>query len=126
MRKEVNTVSSKLAEDTNQAAAHETVAGIAVLEQRSVIPPALIRTIHVEVGGVLGELKLNPFTFRVAFSVELGKHSLGLLALVVDEEPTGGLREEPDEDNDETWEDQLQPGGDEPGDVASEVHSSTR
>ena len=81
------TISSELSKNTNETATEEAITGILVLEQRPVIPPALVGTVQVQVGAILGELEFDPFTFRVTLSMEFSKHGLGLFALVVDVEP---------------------------------------
>jgi hypothetical protein len=55
----------------------------------------------------------------------LGKHGLGLVKFVVDEEPSRRLWKEEDEDEDETREQQLQPNDEEPLNISSVVISST-
>jgi hypothetical protein len=88
------TITSPLTEDRDATIAEKTVHGRSILEQCTVIPPALVGTVHLQQLLVFIQLKLHPFAVWVAISVELGKHSLGGLLLVVDIKPSRGLGEE--------------------------------
>jgi len=69
-------------------------------------------------------LKADPFAVCVAVSVVLGEEGLGFFGLAVGIVPSWRFWEEPDEEEDETGEHELEPDGDEPGDVTSHVDGS--
>jgi hypothetical protein len=89
-----------LTEDGNGAVASETVSRRSVLEQSTVIPPSLVGTIKFQNFIILLKLHLDPDAVGVSFSVILGKHGLGRVQLVVDEEPSRRFWKEEDKDED--------------------------
>jgi hypothetical protein len=91
-----------LTEDRDAAVAEKTVASCFALEQRSVIPPSLVGTVHLQQFLVFVQLKLDPLAVWISFSVELGKHVLGSFLLVVDIEPSWRLWKEVGGQEDDT------------------------
>ena len=120
-----HSVASPLSEDGEDDVAAETVDGRAVTEKRTVIPPALVSTVHVEQLLVLVELELYPRGVLVAIAVVLGEDGLGLLLLAVDIQPSGRLGKPEAENGDETGEKGLEPGDQTPGVVAANVEGAS-
>lgn len=118
-------IAGPLTKDGDGDVAKETVDGRAAAEQRPVIPPALVGTVHVEELLVLEELQLDPRRVRIAVAVVLGEDSLGLLLLVVHVEPSGGFGEEHGEDADETGEEGLEPGDESPRVITADVETAS-
>lgn len=86
--------------------------------------PVYSENLHVQERFILFQLKLDPGRVFVAVSVVLGEHSDSLLTLVVDVEPTRGLRDEPCEENNQTREEHLKVHGDGPAHVAFESNGT--
>jgi hypothetical protein len=76
---------ANLTEDGDDTVAHETISRRSVFEQSTVIPPSLISTIKFQDFIIFLKLHLDPDAVGVSFSVILGKNSLGLVQLIVDE-----------------------------------------
>lgn len=81
--------------------------------------------LHVQERLVLLELQPDPGRLTVAVSVVLGKDGLGLLALVVDVQPTWRLGNEPREKDDQAGEEHLQVHRNGPAYVAFESDSTS-
>ena len=116
-----DSVTSPLAKKGDDAVASKTVAGSSIDEQRSVIPPSLVGTVHLQVRLVLGHLKQDPSVLWVTLTVVLGEDGAGAVWLVVDVEPSWGLWEEPGTENDDHWEHHLEADWDGPGGVGAWV-----
>ena len=110
----IHTISSPLTKDRDTNITEQTIASRLALEKRSVIPPTLVGTVHFQEFFVFIELQADPYTFWISFSVELGKHLLGLIAFVVDVEPSWGFGEEVSGNKDDTGEHQLDPNDESP------------
>lgn len=80
--------------------------------------------LHVQERLVLLELQPDPGRLTVAISVVLGEDGLGLLALVVDVQPTWRLGNEPREKDDQAGEEHLQVHRNGPANVAFESDST--
>lgn len=79
-----HSVTGPLAKNGDYDVAREAVDCSAVAEQCSVVPPALVGTVHVEELLILAELECNPSGLRIAVAVVFGEDLFGLFLLVVD------------------------------------------
>jgi hypothetical protein len=82
------TIASPLSKEGSKAVAHKTVSGRPIFEERTVIPPAFVGTVKLQVSLILPHLELHPLALRVAVSMVLGKESFGLVNLAVGIKPT--------------------------------------
>lgn len=104
-----------LRENAEATVTCKSVAGAPLLEERAVIPPTLVGTVHVQEVFVLGELKLNPSTVSVALSMPLCEGCNGRILLVIDVEPARRFGNEPDEEANDQGTGHLNPDRYEPG-----------
>lgn len=118
-------VSGPLTEDGEDDVDADTIAGCAAVEQRTVIPPALVGAIKLEMLLVLEHLQSHPWAVRVAMAVVLDEEVLALVDLVVHVVPTWALRQQENEDADEPTEHQLEPDRKKPARVASHLQGTT-
>ena len=81
-------ITSPLSEDGEAAVAVESVHRSLVLEQSTIIPPALVSTVHLKIFFVLLELQLDPDGLGVVVSVPFGENRDCLLSFSVDIKPS--------------------------------------
>lgn len=113
-------VSGPLREDGEDNVGREAVSACARVEERTVVPPALVGTLHVKVRFILFQLQLDPRGISVAIAMVFCEHSDGLFAFVVDVEPARGFRDEPGENHNQTREEHLKVDGDRPARITLE------
>lgn len=113
-----HTVASPLSKERDEAVAQDSIGRPAVLEQRPVIPPSLIRTIHLQTLLVLHQLELDPLAVRVPSAVVLCERGDCLVALSAGVMPARRLGEEESAKRDDAGEHELETDGDHPGGVA--------
>lgn len=104
---------------------HDAVGAGALVEQTTIIPPALVGAIELDVGFIFGDLKVDPGRLTVAVTVPLGENVQCRLAFAIGIQPTWRLRDEESAEDDETGEEELEPDGKQPRGVALEVQSTT-
>jgi len=92
----------------------ETVTAVVVLEETRVIPETLVRTVGGDGGNHLLVLELNERSIGVTLSVVLGKDGTGLFVPAVRDQPTGGLGDDPYEDDLGNGGQTLESGGNAP------------
>lgn len=85
------TVTGPLREDDEETIASNTVTGRAGFEEGTIVPPALVATVHVQILLVLTELHADPDAVLIAVAVELGKGFLGLGLSAAGVQPTWTL-----------------------------------
>ena len=68
------TIASPLAENADGDIAEKSIASGSVLEQRSIIPPPFICSVHLQQFFVLVQLQFHPFALGVSVAVEFGEH----------------------------------------------------
>ena len=81
-------ITSPLSEDGEAAVAVESVHRGLVLEQSTVIPPALVSTVHLEIFFVLLELQLDPDGVGVVIPVPFSENCNRLLSFAVNIKPS--------------------------------------
>ena len=118
-------VTCPLTEDSHRAVASKAVAGGPVLEERAVVPPAPVGSVHVEVLLVLVDLHGDPNTILPAETVVLRKDFLGLAVFATGVEPTGAFGQKPCQEQDQCGEEDLHPDGNGPVQVSREVDRAT-
>lgn len=120
-----STVTSPLTENGNDTIAGKTVAGSLGLEQSTIIPPALVTTVHIEVLLVLAELHSDPDAVLIALAVEASENIFGISVTATSIQPTRRLGEPPGEEENESGEEDLEPNWDLPGLVACKRSRAT-
>jgi len=103
------TIASPLPENADGDVAEKSIASRFVLEQRPIIPPSLVCSVHLQQLFVFVQLQFHPLAIRVSVAVVLGEHVLRLLLLVVDVHPSWGFREEVCGAKDDAGKQQLDP-----------------
>ena len=96
-----------------------------MLEQRAVVPPTLVGTVHVEVLLVFVDLHRNPNTVLPTKTVVLGENLLSFGVLAASVEPARRFGEEPSQEENQCREENLQPDGYCPTRVAGKVDGAT-
>lgn len=114
-----------MSKQRHKTVAQDTIGRGAVLEQRAVIPPSLIRTIHLQTLLVLHQLELDPLAIRVASAVVSSERVDCLVALSAGVKPARRLGEEESAKRDNAWKHQLQADGDHPGCVSPVGEATT-
>lgn len=96
-----------------------------MLKERTVIPPALICTVHVEVLFVLVDLHGHPDAILATEAVVTSKDLLGFRVLATGVEPTWAFWKKPSQEQDQGGEEDLHPDRYGPAHVAGEAYRTT-
>ena len=118
-------VTCPLTEDSHRAVASKAVTGGLVLEERAVVPPAPVGSVHVEVFFVFVDLHGYPDTVLPSETVVLRKDFLGFAVLATGVEPTRAFGQEPCQEQNQCREEDLHPDGYGPVQVSREIDRAT-
>lgn len=118
-------VTCPLTEDSHCTVARKAVARGTVFEESTVVPPASICTIHVEILFVLVDLHCYPNTVFPAETVVLGKNLLSFVVPATSVEPARAFRQEPSQEKNQRGEENLEPDRNGPAHVSREVDGAT-
>ena len=97
-----DTVTSPLSEDAEDDVATQAVAALPVAEKSAVVPEVLVGSVENKELFVFSKLELDPGGLGVTIAMPFGQHIDGLLAFVVDVEPSWRFWDQEDKENDET------------------------
>ena len=100
-------VASPLSKYDKDAVASYAIARGSRVEETSVVPPALVRALEIEIHFVLVELKLDPRGGLISKPMPLGEDCAGFVSLVMDIAPARRLGDQESTDADETGEENL-------------------
>ena len=118
-------VTSPLTENGNTAITCQAIARSAMFEQRAVVPPALIATVHIKVLLVLVDLHGNPDAVLPASTVVFSKNLPSLRVPTTSVEPARRLRKKPCQTKNQGREENLHPDGHDPTHVAFKTDGAT-
>jgi hypothetical protein len=96
-----------------------------VLEERAVVPPAPVGSVQVEVFFVLVDLHRHPDALFPPETMVLRKDFLGFTVLATGVEPTRAFRQEPCQEQNQCWEEDLHPDRYGPVQVSREIDRAT-
>jgi hypothetical protein len=118
-------VTCPLTKDSHRAVASKAVAGGLVLEERAVVPPAPVGSVQVEVFLVLVDLHGHPDALLPPETMVLRKDFLGFAVLAAGVEPTRAFGQEPCQEQDQCWEEDLHPDWYGPVEISREIDRAT-
>lgn len=118
-------VTCPLTKDSHRAVASKAVTGGFVLEERAVVPPAPVGSVHVEIFFVFVDLHGDPDTILPPETVVLRKDFLGFAVLATGVEPTRAFGQEPCQEQNQCREEDLHPDGYGPVQVSREIDRAT-